>query len=69
MKTYICDICGCEMANPKMKIIRKYKIKKFWSLFNESGWDNMDVCYECYYDIIKMKKKRGLQNEKDNSST
>jgi len=58
-----CDICGKEFtANDE---IERYKVKKEWSSWHESGWKHLDVhkaCWEELCGFIKVRKERQENN-------
>lgn len=53
MKVHVCDLC--KKNYPDLKI--KYKAKRSWVLWYESGWDRIELCNECLDKIIKAKSE------------
>lgn len=51
MKIRVCDLCGEE--SPDAKIKYKYKAKRYWCSWYESGWKKIELCNECLEKIIK----------------
>ena len=51
MKLHVCDLC--KKNSPDAKIKYKYKAKRFWCLWYESGWEKIELCQECLDKIIK----------------
>lgn len=59
MTKSFCDICGREfMGEPH----RRYKLKREWYEWHESGWEWLDIHDECWrnlcIEIRKAKEKR-----------
>lgn len=55
MKIHVCDIC--KRNQPDAKIKYKYRAKKAWSLWCESGWDKIELCQDCLEKIIEAVKE------------
>lgn len=51
MTLHVCDLC--KKNYPDAKIKYKYKAKRFWCLWYETGWTKMELCQECLDKIIK----------------
>lgn len=51
MLIQVCDLC--KRNSPDAKIKYKYKAKRFWVSFYESGWERIELCQECLNKIIK----------------
>lgn len=56
MVKHFCDICGREFKN--YSEIDKYKIKKEWHSWGESGWDKLEVHQACLEAMCKEIAKR-----------
>ena len=55
----ICDLCGKPITSGSDIEEYKYKIKKRWYLWEESGWQYIDVhesCRKKLFDVIDRSK-------------
>ncbi len=63
MQKYFCDLCGEEISK---RPYTRYKIKKEWVLWEESGWEKMDVhdeCFEKMCEYIRSERGKALSKE------
>lgn len=56
VKNRICDICKKELTRHGDLQI-KYKAKRQWVSWHESGWDSIDICERCLNRIISAKER------------
>ena len=52
---HVCDIC--KRNQPDAKIKYKYRAKKAWCLWYETGWDKIELCQDCLDKIIEADKE------------
>ena len=55
-KVIFCDICK-EIIDNDGDIRIKYRAKRKWYLWDESGWDKIDICANCLSKIISAKEE------------
>lgn len=55
-----CDICGEPLSAGDGRYTR-YKLKREWNLWFESGWERLTVHNECWEEMCKLIKEK--QNE------
>ena len=53
----ICDLCGKPICNNNDYERYKYKVKKKWWLWTESGWSHIDVHESCRRKLFDAVKK------------
>jgi hypothetical protein len=53
MKLEVCDLCKKNYPDAKLKY--KYKAKRRWYSWHESGWEKLELCQECLDKIAKAK--------------
>ena len=59
IKAVYCDICKKTICNEgDLKI--KYRAKRKWNLWYESGWERIDICSNCLNKIIAAKESDNL---------
>ena len=57
----VCDICKKNVPDAKIKY--KYRAKKVWYLWHESGWEKIELCQECLDKIIEADKVESENKE------
>ena len=50
----VCDLCGDSFPNAKIKY--KYRAKRQWFDWMDSGWNRIELCEDCLTRIIEAKK-------------
>lgn len=56
MNTVICDICRKNEANESFKIkksVSRIHVDEYGNKIPSFGWERIDICHICYYNIIK----------------
>lgn len=56
-KVIFCDICKNRLIGDSGDIRIKYRAKRKWYLWFESGWDRIDICADCLDRIISAKEE------------
>lgn len=56
-KVIFCDICMDRILGDDGDIRIKYKAKRRWCLWHESGWNRIDICANCLNKIISAKEE------------
>ena len=56
-KVIFCDICKNKIIGTDGDIRIKYRAKRKWYLWFESGWEKIDICSDCLREIIKAKEE------------
>lgn len=60
MTLQVCDLC--KKNSPDAKIKYKYRAKRFWRLWEECGWERIELCQECLDKIITV-----VRTDKENT--
>ena len=56
-KVISCDICKNRIIGNDGDIRIKYRAKRKWYLWFESGWEKIDICSGCLNEIIKAREE------------
>lgn len=56
-KVIFCDICKDKIIGDDGDIRLKYRAKRRWILWDEGGWDRIDICSNCLNKIISVKEE------------
>lgn len=56
-KVVFCDICKNKIIGTNGDVRIKYRAKRKWYLWYESGWERIDICADCLTEIIKAKEE------------
>ena len=65
-KVIFCDICKNKIIGDDGDIRLKYKAKRRWYLWDEGGWNKIDICSSCLNAVIKLKEKSEVQTNEKN---
>ena len=57
VKINLCDICKEKIIGDDGDIRLKYRAKRKWYLWDESGWERIDICNKCLNKIILAKEE------------
>lgn len=56
MNKLICDICGKNEADKSFKVkksVPRIHVDEYGNKIPSKRWERIDICYICYYNIIK----------------
>ena len=56
-KVIFCDICKNKIIGDDGDVRIKYRAKRRWWLWYESGWERIDICANCLDKIIRAKEE------------
>lgn len=62
MEKHFCDICGKPLGGTDYS---RYRIKKEWSSWYETGWTRLEVHDECWRDICEIVEAKMNEREKE----
>lgn len=55
----VCDLCGKNYPDAKIKY--KYRAKKKWYSWHESGWTKLELCENCLSKIVGADEIREIE--------